>query len=109
MDREDSLTSPQIVPDSGPHVDETISASPYTAQLIGYSGEAAATRDFFRLVDAIRWLAGAVDKGALVKQATIYSARGELVWAKSIAVKELPREDVMKRNAQRILLQTILG
>ena len=74
---ETSLTEP-----SG--VGEPISPSPYSAKLLGWSDEELASSDFFRLVDAIRWLTDAEQNGAIARRAGIFSATGELVWARAL-------------------------
>ena len=84
---------------------EPISRSPYTAKLLGSSDEELASRDFFRLVEAIRWLTDAEENGALARRAGIFSSKGELVWARLFAAKDEQRERVMKYNAARILVQ----
>jgi hypothetical protein len=86
-------------------VGEPISPSPYSARLLGGADEELASSDFFRLVDAIRWLTDAIQNGAIAKRAGIYSATGELVWAKSFAADGEQRERAMKYNALRILVQ----
>lgn len=86
-------------------VGEPISPSPYSAKLLGWADEELASSDFFRLVDAIRWLTDAVQNGAIAKRAGIYSATGELVWARSLAADGEQRERAMKYNALRILVQ----
>jgi hypothetical protein len=86
-------------------VGEPISPSPYSAKLLGWSDEELASSDFFRLVDAIRWLMDAEQSGAVAKRACIYSATGELAWARSLSPEGEQRERAMKYNAVRILLQ----
>lgn len=86
-------------------VGEPISPSPYSAKLLGWSDEELASSDFFRLVDAIRWLTEAEQNGAIGKRAGIYSASGELVWARSFSRQDEQRERAMKYNAVRILVQ----
>jgi hypothetical protein len=100
-----SVPSPSVsVANSEPVEDgERISRSPYTARLLGWSDEELASRDFFRLVEAIRWLTDAEESGALARRAGIYSAKDELVWARMFAPKDEQRERVMKYNAARIL------
>src|SRR4029078_1102550 len=101
--------SPSIAPsiaDSGsPDLGEPISPSPYSAKLLGWSDEELASSDFFRLVDAIRWLTDAEQNGAIARRAGIYSATGELVWARMFSGKDDQRKRVMKYNALRILFQ----
>lgn len=101
----DSVPSPSVsVANSEPAEDrERISRSPYTARLLGWSDEELASRDFFRLVEAIRWLTDAEESGALARRAGIYSAKDELVWARMFEPKDEQRERVMKYNAARIL------
>jgi hypothetical protein len=105
----ESPVTPSIVPgDTAPEridAGEPISPSPYSARLLGWSDEELASSDFFRLVDAIRWLSDAEHNGAIAKRAGIYSATGELVWAKTFASDHDQRERVMKYNALRILVQ----
>jgi hypothetical protein len=86
-------------------VGEDISPSPYSAKLLGWSDEELASSDFFRLVDAIRWLTDAEHHGAIAKRACIYSATGELAWGRSLALESDQRERAMKDNALRILVQ----
>jgi hypothetical protein len=86
-------------------LEEPISPSPYSAKLLGWSDEELASSDFFRLVDAIRWLTDAEQNGAIAKRAAIYSATGGLVWHRSFAREEDQRQRVMKYNALRILFQ----
>jgi hypothetical protein len=81
------------------------SSEPYTAKLIGWSDEEAAVRVFPRIVDAIRWLTAALEDGALAKRASIYSAKGELVWNKPGTRSGKMREHAMKQNAQRLFIQ----
>jgi hypothetical protein len=104
-----SSASPSIAPsiaDSEPsRVGEPISRSPYSAKLLGWSDEELASSDFFRLVDAIRWLTDAEQNGAIARRASIYSATGELVWARAFAAEDDQRQRVMKYNALRILFQ----
>jgi hypothetical protein len=102
--------TPSIVPGdtAAERIDagEPISPSPYSAKLLGWSDEELASSDFFRLVDAIRWLSDAEQNGALAKRAGIYSATGELVWARTfVSDRHEQRERVMKYNALRILVQ----
>lgn len=100
-------TAPSVAPtieettQSGPG--EPISRSPYSAKLLGWSDEELASSDFFRLVDAIRWLSDAEQGGAIAKRAGIFSATGELVWARLFAAEGEQRQRVMKYNAARIL------
>jgi len=100
-----SVSSPSLSGfDSDPGQDgERISRSPYTARLLGWADEELVSRDFFRLVEAIRWLTDAEENGALARRAGIYSANDELVWARMFAQKDEQRERVMKYNAARIL------
>jgi hypothetical protein len=104
-----SENSPSIAPGiaavepSG--VAEPISASPYSAKLLGWSDEELVSSDFFRLVDAIRWLIDAEQNGAIARRAVIYSSRGELVWARVFSVEDNQRQRVMRYNALRILFQ----
>jgi hypothetical protein len=84
---------------------EAISSSPYSAKLLGWADEELASSDFFRLVDAIRWLTEAEQNGALARRAGIYSATGELVWARSLTPEGEQRQRAMKYNALRILVQ----
>jgi hypothetical protein len=104
-----SSTSPRIGPsiaDSGsPDLGEPISPRPYSAKLLGWSDEELASSDFFRLVDAIRWLTEAQQNGAIAKRAGIYSATGELVWARMLSAEDDQRQRAMKYNALRILFQ----
>src|SRR5215207_10748247 len=104
-----SSTSPSIAPsiaDSEPSgVGAPISRSPYSAKLLGWSDEELASSDFFRLVDAIRWLTDAEQNGAIARRAGIYSATGELVWARSLTSEGEQRQRAMKYNALRILVQ----
>jgi hypothetical protein len=86
--------------------EEPISPSPYSARLLGWSDEELVSSDFFRLVDAIRWLTDAEQGGALARRAAIYSATGEMVWSRLLAQQENDqRERAMKYNAVRILVQ----
>ena len=104
-----SSISPSIAPsiaDSGSSgLGEPISPSPYSAKLLGWSDEELASSDFFRLVDAIRWLTEAEQSGAIARRAGIYSATGELVWARMFSAEDDQRQRVMKYNALRILFQ----
>ena len=84
---------------------EPISRSPYSAKLLGWSDEELASSDFFRLVDAIRWLTDAEQNGAIARRACIYSAAGELVWGRAFSAEDDQRQRVMKYNALRILFQ----
>ena len=84
------------------------SSGPYTAQLLGWSEEKIVSRDFLRLVDAIRWVAKAELDGALAYRAQIDSAQGAVVWARLLRPKPDQRFEAMKRNAARILLQVFL-
>ena len=79
--------------------------SPYSAKLLGWSDEELASSDFFRLVDAIRWLTDAEQNGALARRAGIYSATGELVWARLFSAEADQRQRALKDNALRILFQ----
>ena len=101
--------SPNLAPDTPSleftGLEEPISPSPYSAKLLGWSDEELASSDFFRLVDAIRWLTDAEQNGALAKRAGIYSATGGLVWHRSFAREDDQRQRVMKYNALRILFQ----
>jgi hypothetical protein len=105
----ESPAIPSIVPSDTDSdrlaVGEPISPSPYSAKLLGWSDEELASSDFFRLVDAIRWLSDAEQNGAIAKRAGIFSATGELVWARTFAPDGEQRERVMKYNALRILVQ----
>jgi hypothetical protein len=104
-----SANSPSIAPDiagSEPSgVAEPISASPYSAKLLGWSGEELASSDFFRLVDAIRWLIDAEQHGAIARRAVICSSSGDLVWARLFSAEDNQRQRVMRYNALRILFQ----
>ena len=82
------------------------SSGPYTAKLLGWSDEESAVSNFPTLVDAISWVADAMENGALAKRANIYSAKGELVWSERSGPTAKRRENAMKQNAQRILVQT---
>ena len=84
---------------------EAISPSPYSAKLLGWADEELASSDFFRLVDAIHWLTDAEHNGALARRAGVYSATGELVWARSLTSEGGQRQRAMKYNALRILVQ----
>ena len=84
------------------------SSGPYTAQLLGSSEEKIVSRDFLRLVDAIRWVAKAELDGALAYRAQIYSAQGAVVWARLFRPRPDQRFEAMKRNAARILLRVFL-
>jgi hypothetical protein len=88
-----------------PGLGEPISPSPYSAKLLGWSDEELASSDFFRLVDAIRWLTEAEQSGAIARRAGIYSATGELVWARMFSREVGGRERALKHNALRILFQ----
>jgi len=80
---------------------------PYTAKLLGWSDEEIASRDFLRLVDAIRWIAAAEQNGALAKCAQICSPHNELLWARPldpIAEQRSRRLRAMNHNANRILV-----
>ena len=81
---------------------------PYTAQLLGWSEDKIVSKDFIRLVDAIRWVAKAELDGALAYRAQIYSAQGAVVWAKLFRPRPDQRFEVMKRNSARILLRAFL-
>jgi hypothetical protein len=72
---------------------------------LGWSDEELASSDFFRLVDAIRWLTEAEQNGAIARRAGIYSATGELVWARLFSAEIDGRERALKNNALRILFQ----
>ena len=104
-----SSISPSIAPsiaDSGsPDLSGPISPSPYSAKLLGWSDEELASSDFFRLVDAIRWLTEAEQNGAIARRAGIFSATGELVWARMFSAEDDQRQRAMKYNALRILFQ----
>jgi hypothetical protein len=104
-----SSNSPSIAPgisDLEPSgLAEPISPSPYSAKLLGWSDEELASSDFFRLVDAIRWLTDAEQNGAIAKRAGIYSATGELVWGRMFLAEDDQRQRVMRYNALRILFQ----
>ena len=56
-------------------------------------------------MDAIRWLTEAEQNGAIARRAGIYSATGELVWARMFSAEDDQRQRVMKYNALRILFQ----
>jgi hypothetical protein len=82
-------------------------SGPFTAKLINWSDEDAAVRSFDRLVDAIRWLAQAQQDGARAQRASIYSADNKLVWSLARPPRsDDMRENVFKRNAERILFQS---
>ena len=83
-----------------------VSSGSYTAKLIGWSDEEAAVSTFDSLVGAIRWLTDAMDNGALIKQANVYSAKSELVWSIPGSPRQQLREIAMKRNAERIFAQS---
>ena len=97
--------APSIADSESSGVNEPISRSPYSAKLLGWSDEELASSDFFRLVDAIRWLTDAEQNGAIARRAAIYSATGELVWARAFSAEDDQRQRVMKYNALRILFQ----
>ena len=82
------------------------SSKSYTAKLVGRSGEEAANTIFDSLVDAIHWATEALENGALAKQANIYS-NSELIWSIAGSAREQLREIAMKRNAERILAQSL--
>ena len=82
------------------------SYGPYTAKLVGWSNEEAGVSTFDSLVDAIRWLTEAVENGALVKQANVYSGKSEPIWSIPGSPRQQLREIAMKRNAERILAQS---
>ena len=54
---------------------ESASPEPVYRRLLGWSDEELVSRDFFRLVEAIRWLTDAEESGALARRAGIYSAK----------------------------------
>jgi hypothetical protein len=83
-----------------------VSSGSYTARLVGWSDEEAAVCAFGSLVEAIRWLTEAVENGALIKQANVYSANSELIWSIPGSPREHLREIAMKRNAERIFAQS---
>ena len=83
-----------------------VSSGSYTARLVGWSNEEAAVSTFDSLVEAIRWLTDAVENGALLKQANVYSAKSELIWSIPGSPQQQLREIAMKRNADRILAQS---
>ena len=83
------------------------SSGPYTAKLLGWSDDVLAGRDFFLLVDAIRWLTQAEENGAIAKRASIYAADDKMVWTKLFARMWNQRERAMKQNAKRILIQVL--
>jgi len=91
-----------------PHPPTSKSSGPYTAQLLGWSEEKIVSRDFLRLVDAIRWVAKAELDGALAYRAQIYAAQGAVVWARLFQPRPNQQFEAMKRNAARILLQVFL-
>ena len=101
-----SPITPSIVPDdTGAErigVGEPISPSPYSARLLGWSDEELASSDFFRLVDAIRWLSDAEQNGAIAKRAGIFSATGELVWARAFAPDGEQREGRAARKGDEV-------
>jgi hypothetical protein len=86
-----------------------VSSGSYTARLVGWSNEEAAVSTFDSLVEAIRWLTDAVENGALLKQANVYSAKSELIWSIPGSPQQQLREIAMKRNAERILTKSSVG
>ena len=77
----------------------------YTAKLVDWSDEETAVGNFFWLADAIGYLAQALEDGAVVKRASIYSARDELIWTMPGARSGQRRETAMMQNALRKLIQ----
>ena len=80
-------------------------SGPYTAQLLGWSEEQIACRDFIRLVEAIRWVVGVELDGAIAHRARICSAQGAVVWARLFRPRRDQRLEAMKQNAARILVR----
>ena len=83
-----------------------VSSRSYTVKLVGWSDREVAVSNFNSLVDAIQWLAEAMENGAPVKQANVYSSNSELIWGISGSPRQQLREIAMKRNAERILAQS---
>jgi hypothetical protein len=81
------------------------SSGSYTAKLLNWSDEETAV-SFPSLVDAIGWVANAMEDGTLAKRADIYSARGELVWSERTGLTAQRRQNAMKQNAERLLEET---
>jgi hypothetical protein len=77
----------------------------YTAKLMAWSDQETTVGTFVWLADAISWLAQTLDDRALFKRACIYSKTDELVWMLPGDPSGQLRENAMKKNAQRILLQ----
>ena len=90
------------------HSPTSQSSGPYTAQLLGWSEEQIASREFLRIVEAIRWVAGAEVDGALAYRAQICSAQGAVVWAGLFRPRPDQRLEAMKQNAARILMRALI-
>jgi hypothetical protein len=102
----DDRTSLTIMGLNALRAEGVISPGPYTAK-VGGSDEETTIGTFERLVDAIGWLSQAVEDGALARRLNIYSAKNELVWTEPGSLSGELRENMMKKNAERIFAQTV--
>ena len=109
MHDESSRTSLTIVGLNALRAEGVTSSGPYTAKLLSWSDEETTVGTFDCLVDAIGWLQQAGEDGALAKRLHVYSTKNELVWSQVGAPSGQLRSNAMKQNAQRILIQTVVG
>jgi hypothetical protein len=87
--------------------DGVASAGPFTVRLEGKPDTEKTVQSFECLLDAITWLTQTMEDGGWGQQAGVYSANEKLVWTALPGRSAHLRDNTIRQNAQRLLMQAV--